>query len=341
MAAGVIAVDQHLKVIVYNGAALNVLDMNSSIIGKPLASVLKLLDKNQQPVDIAAYVRAVKTPRADRDLRLRYSDGSFANIFMSIAPVYEGYGSGGQSGYVLVLRDITREKSLEEERDEFIGVVSHELRTPIAIAEGNVSNAQLIAEKSGDMAEVKQALASAHEQIVFLSAMMNDLATLSRAERGKLSVELEAIDVPKLVTTIIANYKPEANAKKLKLSSDIDAKLAELHSSKLYVREILQNFMTNALKYTSKGNIVVSAKTAKGGVLFAVTDTGIGVSKSDQAKLFTKFFRSEDWRTRSTSGTGLGLYVAKKLASLIHAEITIESELNHGSTFSVFVPDLS
>ena len=76
------------------------------------------------------------------------------------------------------------------------------------------------------------------------------------------------------------------------------------------------------------------------GVEFSVVDTGIGINKSDQERVFDKFFRSEDYRTRTANGTGLGLYVTEKLARLIHAEITLDSELNKGSTFKIFIPNL-
>lgn len=111
-------------------------------------------------------------------------------------------------------------------------------------------------------------------------------------------------------------------------------------SAKLYVREILQNLITNALKYTEEGSVTISAMAASGGVAFSIADTGIGISKTDQEKVFDKFFRSEDFRTRASSGTGLGLYVTIKLARLIHAELDLTSELNKGSTFTVFFPNL-
>ncbi|HEY5152864.1 MAG TPA: HAMP domain-containing sensor histidine kinase, partial [Candidatus Saccharimonadales bacterium] len=269
-----------------------------------------------------------------------YSDGSQINLYLSIAPVHLGYGSQGQRGYVLLLRDITREKSLEEERDEFISVVSHELRTPIAIAEGNIGNAQFIAEKSGDMNAIKQALKEAHNQVLFLSDMMNDLSTLSRAERGKLRIDVEPINVHELLSELAENYRPEAEAKKLALKTVPDPRLELLCSSKLYVREILQNFLTNAIKYTDKGSITLSASAAPKGVRFLVEDTGIGIGKSDQGRVFDKFFRSEDYRTRQAKGTGLGLYVTMKLVRMIHAEIDLKSQLNKGSTFMVFVPNL-
>lgn len=341
MADGVIAVDRFTNVVLYNGAALNILDLNSSMNGQPLDKILKPSDKNGQPVDIIDYVRKIKIPTVDESLRLTYEDGSTINLYLSVSPVVPGYGgTHRQSGYVLVLRDITREKSLEEERDEFISVVSHELRTPIAIAEGNISNAQFVAEKTGDPEQIKKALHDAHEQVLFLADMINDLATLSRAERGKLNVEVENINVHDFVQELVTGYQKQAEKRGLKLSARLDPHLELLASSSLYVREIMQNFITNSLKYTEHGSVTVSAKPREGGVEFAVHDTGIGISKSDQEKVFDKFFRAEDYRTRKASGTGLGLYVTMKLARLIHAEISLESELNHGSTFTIFIPNL-
>ncbi len=340
MADGVIAVDDHMKIVLYNGAALNLLDVNGAITGKSLKYVLKLYDENRQPLDIHTLVEDTKIPTSNRDYTLHYSDGSIVNLYLSIAPVRLGYGATGDHGYVLLLRDITREKSLEEERDEFISVVSHELRTPIAITEGNISNAQFIATKSGDITEVRKALDAAHEQVLFLSGLVNDLSTLSRAERNVLEVDIEAINPHRLVTELASDYKEQALAKGLALKTDIDPRLETLQTSKLYSREILQNFITNAIKYTEHGSVTIGASHAAKGVLFTVADTGIGISKSDQEKVFDKFFRSEDFRTRQNNGTGLGLYVTMKLARLIHAEISLESELNHGSTFSIFIPDL-
>lgn len=340
MADAVIAVDEKIKIALYNGAALNICDVNNIKAASPLHSLFTLIDKDNQPVDIETMVKNTKVPETNRDLRLQYADGSAINLYLSIAPVHLGYGEKGQRGYVLLLRDITREKSLEEERDEFISVVSHELRTPIAISEGNISNAQLIAEKSGDMTAIKAALKEAHTQVLFLADMINDLSTLSRAERDKLELEIEPINPTELVTDLFNNYKPQAEAKGLKLESEIDPHLELLYSSKLYVREVLQNFITNSIKYTEKGHVTISATPQEKGVLFKVTDTGIGISKGDQERVFDKFFRSEDFRTRQSNGTGLGLYVTAKLARLLHADIKLESELNKGSTFSIFIPSL-
>ncbi len=340
MADGVLAVDDDMKVVLYNGAALNILDLNGAINGRTLKRILKLYDSNNQPVDAEQLVTDTKIPTSSRDYLLRYADGSTVNVYLSIAPVRLGYGGGGERGYVLLLRDITREKSLEEERDEFISVVSHELRTPIAISEGNISNAQFIAEKTGDIEQIRKALDAAHEQVLFLSSLVNDLSTLSRAERGVLEIDVESINPHKLVEELAEGYSKQANAKGLTIKTELDPHLEVLMSSKLYCREILQNFVTNAIKYTEHGSITISAYTVPRGVNFTVHDTGIGISKADQEKIFDKFFRSEDYRTRQNSGTGIGLYVTMKLARLLHAQISVDSKLNHGSTFTIFMPNL-
>ena len=338
---GVIAIDKHYKVSLYNAAALEVLDLNTDIKGQGLGSLLAPINDESQSVNIIQLLVETTIPTINRDLRIKYKDGSTANLFLGIAPVYLGFGRSENNGYTLLMRDITREKSLEEERDEFISVVSHELRTPIAISEGNIGNAEYIVEKTGDLTAVKAALKEAHNQVLFLASMINDLSTLSRAERGVLQVEPEAIDIPELANELLSNYTPDATKKGLTLSLELADNLGQLQSGKLYVREVLQNFITNAIKYTETGSVVIGAKPSDKGVTFYVRDTGIGISKGDQERVFDKFFRSEDYRTRQNNGTGLGLYVTMKLVKLLHAEISVDSELNKGSTFTIFFPNIN
>lgn len=341
MADAVIAVDEHMKVVLFNGAALNILDVNSITVGASIHTLLKPISPEGQDVDVRTMIKQSTKPTTNRDLLLSYGDSSKINLYISIAPVHLGYGEGGERGHVILLRDITREKSLEEERDEFISVVSHELRTPIAISEGNISNAEFIVEKTGDIDAVKKALKEAHHQVLFLADMINDLSTLSRAERGVLVIEPEPINVHELVQELASNYTPQANEKGLELLTELDPKLEILSSSRLYVREVLQNFITNSIKYTQRGSVTIGAKARSNAVEFYVIDTGIGISKSDQERVFDKFFRSEDFRTRETNGTGLGLYVTAKLARLLHADISLESKLSHGSVFTIIIPNLS
>ncbi|MDZ7785681.1 MAG: ATP-binding protein [Candidatus Saccharibacteria bacterium] len=341
MADGVIAIDDQLDIVVSNGAALNILDVNATVNGKSIADFLRLVDKNGEKVDIKKFIQDVKTPYSTRDWRVVYGENDEINVYVSIAPVRLGFGQEGMHGYVILLRDITREKSLEEERDEFISVVSHELRTPVTIAEGNIGNMEFLLEKNGiEDKMLNEAVSQAHTQITFLAGLINDLATLSRAERGKLHVEVESINVHELIDDLVGSYKADAEKKGLQLKNEQDPNLELLRSSRLYVREILQNFITNSIKYTQEGSVLIGASQKAGGVEFYVTDTGIGMSKADKEKVFDKFFRSEDFRTRANSGTGLGLYVTMKLSRLVRADISVESELNKGSTFSIYFPNL-
>jgi signal transduction histidine kinase len=262
---------------------------------------------------------------------------------MTYAPIKSTFSSHkkAQAGFIVILRDITKQKSLEEERDEFISVVSHELRTPITIVEGTLSNLQVMMDmpKQPEHTIVKSSVATAHDQVLYLAKMVNDLSTLSRAERGVADAG-EDIDVAELMHKMHKAYDKDAAARGLHLNLDLGTKLGAIHASRLYVEELLQNFITNAIKYTNDGSIVVSAKVKKGTVHFSVKDSGIGISRGDQQKIFNKFYRSEDYRIRETNGTGLGLYVSAKLARKIGTQINIASRLNHGSTFSFDLPQI-
>ena len=137
---------------------------------------------------------------------------------------------------------------------------------------------------------------------------------------------------------LVRDYRPQAEAKGLQLRLELGANLGNVLTSRLELREILQNFLTNAIKYTAAGNVTLAVEAVKNGTDFTVRDTGIGVSASDKPKLFGKFYRSEDYRTRQTGGTGLGLYITHKLAEKLGVTINFTSKLNHGSSFGVHVP---
>ncbi len=339
MGDGVIVTDASGKIVNYNGAALDLVDTNETIGGKQLEKYLTLTDKDGNGVDLIADVKKHRRTINRDDLILALSKDDKTNLYVNISPILIGYGPGSEKGFTLILRDITNQKSLEEERDEFISVVSHELRTPIAITEGKISNAMLTNNNSKKDKKVGKSLSDAHEQTLFLASMINDLSTLARAERGALDMEISLIEPKKLMEEIKANYNVEAKQKGLKLEVKTAKDTPSIDNSRLYVQEILQNFVTNSLKYTQKGTITISAKKGAqaGSVAFSVKDTGIGVSTSDQKKLFEKFFRSEDYRTRESSGTGLGLHITQKLATKVNGKITVKSKLNSGSTFTLTV----
>jgi len=336
MGDAVIATDEAGVIKVFNAATLNLLDTNTDLTNKRIDRVLRLYDENDKPVRALELAKSNHAVFSRTDLMHKFNDGEQMNLYINFSPVQLSYQGAGDKGFIFILRDITKEKSLEEERDEFISVVSHELRTPVAIVEGNISNVRVLQDRGATKDVLNHALDDAHDQIMYLAKMINDLSTLSRAERG-LDSAVEDINTSDFLHEIYKNYTEAAAKKGLKLDLDIQPRLPHITTSRLYLEEILQNFITNALKYTKTGNVTLIGHKAKGGVYFAVKDTGIGISKSDQRHIFERFWRSEDYRTRETSGTGLGLYVTKKLAGKIGVTIDFESRLNHGSTFSFVI----
>lgn len=342
MADALISTDEKGNINVYNAACLDLLNTNKTLNGHNIREVLKLKDDEGKEVDILdSLLIAKKVSRRD-DLNYKLSDNESIKLELTYAPIRSGYkkpdNTEAQDGYILILRDITREKSLEEERDEFIGVVSHELRTPLTIAEGTISNVQaMIEHPDSAKTSLKDAVKIAHDQVIFLANIVNDLSTLSRAERG-VGNDSEEIDVHDLIDTLVEKYSKEVKEKHLALHVDLDKNVNKIAVSRLYIEELLQNFMTNAIKYTLKGSITIIVKQKNNIITFAVKDTGLGISDEEQSKIFDKFYRSEDIRLNEINGTGLGLYISAKLARKLNTKIEIDSKLNVGSTFSFALP---
>lgn len=343
LADAVISTDMDGVIRIYNAASLNLLDTNNPLNGHHINDILPLNDQNGNRIDIFQEIQNSKTVAKRDDLDYNFSDDDKIRLEITYSPIRSSYSRSKKAsthdGYIVIMRDVTKVKSLEGERDEFISVVSHELRTPIAIAEGTISNVQLMmTHPDATPKMLRDTVEIAHEQIIFLASMVNDLSTLSRAERGVYD-DVEYIDVRELAHQLHSKYADEAKAKKLHLNLDLSPKLGKVNVSRLYIEELLQNLITNAIKYTKEGKIDIVVEQKGNLINFAVKDTGIGISKSDQPKLFNKFYRSEDYRTRETSGTGLGLYIAAKLAHKMGTKIILTSRLNFGSTFSFILPE--
>jgi PAS domain S-box-containing protein len=335
----VIAVDNSGKVYLYNASALELLNTNRDITGTPIGQLLPLQNEKGNKVNLLHLVTDNDRPVNHQDLFYEASDGSKMLLDLTVSPVHVfGYGRGNWGGYMAVFKDITKQKSLDQERDEFISVTSHELRTPLAIAEANLSTA-LLPGFAKIEPKAKKLLDQAHKDIVFLSALIQDLTTLSRAERGDLKVGYSIVKTREFTDQLISDYRAQIEAKGLNLKLDIADDLSNMVTSEPELREILQNFLTNAIKYTHEGDITLGLHKVETGTEFSVHDSGIGMSASDKAKIFTKFYRSEDYRTRQTGGTGLGLYITRKLAEKLGMTITFTSKLNKGSTFRVLVPN--
>jgi PAS domain S-box-containing protein len=333
----IISTDSEGKVTLYNAAAGNLLDTNVSLTHSSIDDILRLENESHEVISLKSLLLTSTKLTVNDQLRAVIGDETI-RVELTYSPIRNSDGKSTDASYIVIMRDITKSKSLEEERDEFISVVSHELRTPIAITEGAIDNAIVIFDKdTTKKAIVKKTLSLAHEQVIFLARMVNDLSTLSRAERG-VADDAEIIDVKQLAHTLHDEYSPQATQKGLKLNLHTAGQLGTVNVSRLYLQELLQNFITNAIKYTKEGAIDISIEEKKGMIHFSVKDTGIGISRTDLKRIFNKFYRSEDYRTRETGGTGLGLYVAEKLARKLECTINVKSRLNHGSEFSFTIP---
>lgn len=341
---GVIAIENDGKITLYNAAALEVLNKNGDLLNTSIKDTLPLTTTNGQQIDW--FSRAADSSKIYHSTDYIYTspDQSKVNIDLCVAPIFlNAWPKPENHGFIVVLRDITKEKSLEDQRNEFISVTSHELRTPLAIAEANISTALMpgfarIDPKATELLEL------AHEKVIFLGELLRDLTTMSRAEQGALAIKLELLNPQTILGQLAQDYRSEAETRHDTLTIDIEPDLPPVLTSRFRVQEILQNFISNSLKYTHDGKIILRAKKSpdvKGGVIFSVEDTGIGISNSDQKHLFEKFYRSEDYRTRETGGTGLGLYITRKLAERLNAKIWFKSKLDHGSTFYVQIPPYS
>lgn len=240
-------------------------------------------------------------------------------------------------GFLLILRDTTRTRSLENERHEFISIASHELRTPLTIADGWLAAA--LTNKSLDEQQKQVFLQRTRDSIKHLKAIVNDLTTLDKAEQGILEVEITNVDIREILTRLSEEFSPQAEAKGLSLLIDISADIHPVLTSEYRITEILRNYIDNAIKFTEKGSIVITATPAeKNGLLLRVQDTGVGIPASEQDKVFTTFFQSETVEAHHSEGTGLGLYIAQQLAARLDAHVWFTSTEGQGSTFYLQVP---
>lgn len=339
MTEAVLAINEKGTISIYNAATMDLLDTNVELTGKNIDEVVHIFDAQKQPISLLKIAQETRYLQRRSDVFLHFGEDDTIALELNISRTELRSALSQKQGFTLLLRDITQQKSLDEERDEFISVVSHELRTPITIAEANVSMAELLDKKADSKPEeVQSALEKAHKQVLFLSDMVNDLSTLSRAERTDKEMELETFAADDILAELVSTYRPQAEEKSLYLKLETDTMLPKLTTSRLYLKEILQNFITNAIKYTQTGGVTVRAHNKEGFIAISVADTGIGISKSEQDKVFDKFWRSEDPLTRQTGGTGLGLYITSKLVRRIGAQVDFQSEPKHGSVFVLKLP---
>lgn len=322
----------------YNGAALAILNTHKSLIGNKFIELIDFKNSEGEKVSILEHFKKNNHDFRSDDLFSKIGDQvyRFEIIISKIIPDYGRSMSltNLDGGFLIRLKDVTTRKNIEDEKDEFLSVISHELRTPLAAIEGTISNAQLIAQKMDlSKSRLDTILNSAHSQTLYLSQIVHDLSELSRIDTNSKNI-LEEFNLKEVLEGIYSSYQEKADQKDIQFNLDIPPKIKLANSNKLYVQELTQNLVENAIKYTKEGSVTLGAKIKNGQINIFVKDTGIGINKSDIGKIFNKFYRSEDYRTRETNGTGLGLYISSKLARKIDSYINVKSRINQGSEFS-------
>ncbi|MEX0934414.1 MAG: ATP-binding protein, partial [Candidatus Saccharimonadales bacterium] len=341
MRDAVIATDKKGNILLYNGAALELFDTNKTLQDLNINELVDFKNSKKESIDLVADAIKAGGSLMRDDVSFDPGDGSSISLSVNISAISTPGADREQEGFIILLRDITKKKSLDEQRDEFISVASHELRTPIAIAEANISTAMMPKFSEQLTEEGQKLLEQAHENVIFLSNLVDDLHVLAMAERGRLQLKVGEIDIKEFLEKTVEDYQRQAEEKGLRIKLDIDKDVGTVWASLDAVKEVMQNFLTNAIKYTESGDIVLSAHLddeEEGGVVLSVKDSGIGISAADQKHIFEKFYRSEDYRTRKSGGTGLGLYITKRLIESMGGRIWFESKLNKGSTFYCVIP---
>jgi signal transduction histidine kinase len=223
-------------------------------------------------------------------------------------------------------------------KSDFLANMSHELRTPLNAIIG--FSEVLIERMFGEVNE-KQAeyLKDIHESGRHLLSLINDILDLSKIEAGRMELELSSFDLPGAVSNAMTLVRERAQRHGIQLGLDMDPRLGEFQADERKVKQILLNLLSNAVKFTPDGGRVdVSAKLDTDKVQIAVKDTGVGIAPEDHAAVFEEFKQVGRDYTRKAEGTGLGLALTKRLVELHGGEISLESTLGKGATFTVKLP---
>jgi PAS domain S-box-containing protein len=352
IADGVISLNSQGIIQLINPAAEQIIGWGKQdALSLDYKSVLKLIDKDGSELtpanDPVSQVLATNKEVVTNNLSLLTNSGKKLLVSVIVSPV----GQLG-SGVIVVFRDITKEKDEERQQAEFISTAAHEMRTPVASIEGylgltlNPATAQ-IDEKA------RSYIMKAHESVQHLGNLFQDLLDVSKADDNRLSNNPKVIDVVAFTHDIAEGLRPKAEEKGLHflfkpLPDDQDEKAGERRLNPVFyvnvdndhLREVIANLIENAIKYTPKGDVVMDVGGDGEHVVISVADSGIGIPREDQAHLFQKFYRVDNSETREIGGTGLGLYLCRRLTEAMNGRIWVESEFKQGSTFYVELPRL-
>lgn len=350
---GVIAINNKGNIELINPAAQHIIGWGKQdATGLDYKSVLHLLDKKNQELtkanDPIFDVLSTNQPKSRNDLLLLTQSSKKLNVSVVVSPI----GRMG-AGAIVVFHDVTKELAEEREQAEFISTASHEMRTPVASIEGYLGLALNPATAQIDD-KAREFIGKAHESAQHLGRLFQDLLDVSKAEDGRLQNNESVVDVVAYTKDIIEGFKQKADEKGLRIFFKPETASSSLTGGEHYLapvfytyldrdhlREVVSNLIENAIKYTPEGEVVIDIISNNEHIVVSVTDSGIGIPAEDIPHLFQKFYRVDNTDTREIGGTGLGLYLCRRLAEAMNGRIWVESEYKKGSTFYLEVPRIS
>ena len=232
-------------------------------------------------------------------------------------------------GFIQVKRALKKELEAAKKQRNFLLSVTHELNSPIA---GVQLNLETILNRKLDTETRNQLLKNALQQNSRLKNLVENILTSTRLEENVLQLNLQPNNISELLQNITGDFKSASEAIDI---SNVQPEICALIDP-LAFESVIKNILENAIKYNQKNSpIIITTKTEKGAVFIDIKDQGIGIANEEQQKVFARFFRIQNEETRTTKGTGLGLYIVKQLTELMGGEVFLSSKINEGSTFTI------
>jgi PAS domain S-box-containing protein len=271
------------------------------------------------------------------EYRFKRADGGYAWI------LDRGYVIRNDAGRAVRMigsvMDITERKQAESMKSDFVSFVSHQLRTPLS---GMSWMLELASETPGIPDAVRGYIADARESSARLSTLVNDLLDIAKLESGRLSAVPESLALSDLTASVVAEMQPLAAGKSLAMNVACDAQVSPVFADAQLLRQAVTNLLSNAVKYTPHGGcIAVSLAQQNGSVTWTVRDSGVGVPKHAQARLFEKFYRAANAISIDSEGTGLGLHLVRLIVEQAGGRVWCESEEGQGATFAFTLPAMT
>ncbi|MDB5326530.1 MAG: hypothetical protein JWM57_2099 [Phycisphaerales bacterium] len=330
MSNGIVLVDDKMRVRFANGAACTFLKIErSGMAGMPAADLIA----DPQYREAIEGIAAGKLRRPVTTELEQHSESGNGLLRVCVRPVRRGDADSA----MILIDDITQQRTAERARNQFINQVTHELRTPL-------TNIRLYAEtaiEDGEgNAEVRaNCLNVINQESRRLERIVSEMLSVAEIEAGSTSIRQDEVYADVMIKELQHDYEAQAKDKQITLEFNVSPKLPKLTADKDKLAIALHNLIGNALKYTPKGGkVVVKVDVRDGQLAVDVTDNGIGIAPAEQEKIFDRFFRSGDPRVGQIVGTGLGLTLAREVMRLHGGDVTVESEINRGSTFTATLP---